>query len=198
MADAVDERPKCVSNVLRNAMNSMWLDTDLRQAADWHFKEHQKLILEAGQMLSTALNEHGLEDVAWYGSTHTNHPLTIWTRTSSANWFKMREYMSALHESFYGYSYDGLRRSYERGADLDRMDDEGDIHATFKKVVKAHPDSIVELVLPDVGLTARPKCVGGIEWDATESVEEVYRRYYAEAKAPQSDKFTWREVPEWA
>jgi glycine/serine hydroxymethyltransferase len=42
----------------------MWLSTDLREAADWHFKEHQKLILEGGQMLATALNEHGLDEVS--------------------------------------------------------------------------------------------------------------------------------------
>lgn len=175
----------------------MWLDTDLRKASDWHFKEHQKLILEAGQMLATALNEHGLDDVSWYGSTHKNHPLTIWTRTSSANWFKMRDYMSALHESFYGHPYDELRESYERGADLDYMDERGEIHKTFKKVVSAGVDDLVRLVFPDVGLTARPKCVGDIDYDVTESVEAVYRRYYRDVKAPQTDKFTPREEPEW-
>ena len=178
-------------------MNSMWLDTDLRKAADWHFKEHQKLILEAGQMLATALNEHGLDDVSWYGSTHINHPMTIWTRTSADNWFKMREYMSALHESFYGYSYDELRRSYERGANLDRMNDEGDIHTTFMHVVKAHPDKLVRLMFPSVGETARPKCVGDLDFEPTESVESVYRRYYKEVKLPQDDKFTMRGEPEW-
>jgi len=181
-------------------MNSMWLDTDLRKAADWHFKEHQKLILEAGQMLATALNEHGLDDVSWYGSTHINHPMTIWTRTSAANWFKMREYMSALHESFYGYDYDELRRSYERGANLDRMDDEGDIHATFKKVVRGdEPDRLVRLVFPDIGLTARPRCFGhGFEDPGPSvSLEEAYRGYYKHNLETRSDKFTTREEPEW-
>lgn len=148
-------------------------------------------------MLSTALNEHGLEDIAWYGSTHTNHPLAIWTRTSAENWFKMRDYMSALHESFYGYGYDELRQLYESGEDLDKMDDDGQIHATFKKVVKAQPDEVVRLVFPDVGLTARPKCVRGIEWETTEPVEDVYRRYYRETKYSQTDKFTPREEPAW-
>jgi len=178
-------------------MNAMWLDTDLRKAADWHFKEHQKLILEAGQMLSTALNERGLDNLAWYGSTHTNHPLNIWARSSAANWFKLREYMSALHESFYGYSYDDLRRSYERGADLDYMDDRGMIHATFKEVVSADTDEAVRFAFANLGPTARPKCVGGIEYNTAESVEDVYRRYYKEVKAPQ-DVFTWREKPDWA
>lgn len=178
-------------------MNSMWLHSDLRQAADWHFKEHQKLILEAVQMLSTALHEHGLGELAPYGASYVNHPLNIWVRQSQQNWFQMLDYASALHESFYGYSYDSLRRSYKRGANLDKMYDEGDIHKSFKEIVESDAEKAVEIVFPDLGLTARPKCVGGIEWNTTEPVTEVYRRYYAEAKAPQTDKFTPREVPAW-
>lgn len=180
-------------------MNSMWLHTDLDKAAEWHFKEHQKLILEAGQMLATALNEYGLDDVSWYGSTHINHTLSRWVRESAANWFLLRDYMSALHDSFYGHTYDELRRSYERGADLDMMDERGEIHKTFKKVVKAHPDRAVEVALPDIGVTARPRCFGhGFEDpDTTRSIEESYRDYYSFNAENRSDSFTLRKEPDW-
>jgi len=181
-------------------MNCMWLDTDLRKAADWHFKEHQKLILEAGQMLATGLNWHCLDELAWYDSTYKNHPLNIWLRTSSANWFKLRDYMSALHESFYGYGYEGLRKSYQRGADLDAMDNEGMIHKTFKKVVRGdEPDDLVELVFPNLGVTPRPRCFGhGFEDPGPHlTTEEAYREYYKHNLKTRTDKFTKREEPAW-
>jgi hypothetical protein len=178
----------------------MWLDNDLDRAADWHFKEHQKLILEAGQMLATALNWHGLDNVSWYDSTHTTHPMTIWARTSAENWHLLREYMSSLHDSFYGYDYDGLRRSYERGADLDLMDEKGEIHSTFKKVVRADCGDVVRLVFPSHGVTARPRCFGhGYEEnDELRPLTDAYRDYYRYNARERSDRLTWREVPEWS
>lgn len=183
-------------------MNSMWIDTDFDKAADWHFKEHQKLILEAAQMLATALHEHGLGDLAWYDPSYVNHPLNIWVRQSSANWFQMRNYVSALHDSFYdGYTYDELRRSYERGADLDVMDERGEIHKSFKKIVKGGDcDEAVRIVFPDLGLTARPRCFGhGFEDpDPTSTLTEAYREYYKFNAVERNDKFTWRNKPDWA
>jgi hypothetical protein len=126
--------------------------------------------------------------------------MTIWTRTSADNWFKMREYVSAVHESFYGHGYDELRASYERGADLDVMDERGEIHKTFKKIVRGEePDRLVKLVLPDVGLTARPRCFGhGFEDPGPAvSTEEAYRQYYQYNLETRSDKFTTRGEPEW-
>jgi hypothetical protein len=180
-------------------MNAMWIDTNLRKAADWHFKEHQKLILEAAQMLSTALHEYGVGHLAPYQKSYVNHPLNVWVRQSSANWFKLREYASALHDSFYGYDYDGLRKSYERGADLDRMDEEGYIHKSFKKIVRMEADDVVEMLFPNVGLTARPRPFGhGFDDPGPHlSTEEAYREYYKFNLETRSESFTTRGEPEW-
>jgi hypothetical protein len=43
-----------------------------------------KMILESCQLLSTALHKNGIEG-ARYKPTHLNHPSTIWTAESSAN-----------------------------------------------------------------------------------------------------------------
>lgn len=180
-------------------MNSMWIDSDLRQAADWHFAEHQKLILEAAQMLSTALHEYGVGELAPYQKSYVNHPLNVWVRQSSANWFQMRDYASALHESFYGYSYDELSCAADRGGDLDVMDKRGEIHKSFKKIVQMDADTAVEMLFPDVGLTARPRVFGHghSDPDPTSTLTEAYRKYYQFNAIERADVFTWREQPDW-
>lgn len=181
-------------------MNAMWLDTDLKRGAMYHFKEHQKLILEAGQMLATALNWYNIDDVSWYKSTHINHPMNIWTRTSRQNWHMMYDYASALHESFYGIDFTTMRSIADRWGDdtLWEMDSRGECHKTAVKIVVARAERLVDVVFPDIGVTARPKCFS--DWspdDKLLSVEEAYQLYYTEYKYP-TGKFTWRTVPEWA
>ena len=73
---------------LRFTMNIFILDEDPIVAATMYCDSHVcKLIIELGQQLSTAHHIHNSEfaDVV-YRKTHTNHPCTIWVRTTSSNY----------------------------------------------------------------------------------------------------------------
>lgn len=67
-----------------------------------------KMIVESGQMLATALREHGMDDdaltaagvvtlkgTAWR-STHRNHPCTVWARQTRSNYAWLAEHAIAL------------------------------------------------------------------------------------------------------
>ena len=70
-------------------MNIFVLDNDPIVAAQSVCNKHVvKMILESGQMLSTAhrvLDEKPISE-RFYKLAHINHPSTIWTRTVSANY----------------------------------------------------------------------------------------------------------------
>lgn len=53
-----------------------------------------KMILETGQMLSTAINENGGN--APYKSTHKHHPANVWARTSRSNFEWLHDHFIAL------------------------------------------------------------------------------------------------------
>lgn len=53
-----------------------------------------KMVLETAQLLSTAINECGGK--APYKSTHINHPCSIWTRESRANYVWLLHHFEAL------------------------------------------------------------------------------------------------------
>ena len=57
-----------------------------------------KMILEAAQMLSTALRYHGLN--VGYKATHANHPCNVWARQSRANWYWLYTHAVALCEEY--------------------------------------------------------------------------------------------------
>lgn len=79
-------------------MNSFILDKDLCKNAEYHCDAHVvKLILEASQMVSTAYNLCNNEKlVGPYKTTHKNHPICIWTRSSINNYAWMAGYGLAL------------------------------------------------------------------------------------------------------
>ena len=69
-------------------MNIFYLDPDPKICAEFHCDKHVcKMIIEYAQMLSTAhrvLDENPSE--RFYKIAHKNHPSTIWTRQTSANY----------------------------------------------------------------------------------------------------------------
>jgi hypothetical protein len=52
------------------------------------------MALESAQMLSTAINLRGGRGP--YRTTHANHPCSIWTRTSTANYLWLLQHFQAL------------------------------------------------------------------------------------------------------
>jgi len=176
-------------------MNAFWLDADLEQAAKNHATKHlPKLILEATQMACSALHANGLDELSPYREAHVHHPLTRWAGDSFDNWLLLRDYADSLHQEYYGYSYADLM---DMDSDERRTrDNSNEIHKSFRKFSEI-PEYPVGLVLPNIGVTARPKCMGSFEPSSPLlSVEEAYREYYLSEKEPQ-DWFEWNEVPEW-
>lgn len=80
-------------------MNIFVLDTDPEVAASLHCDKHVvKMILETAQLLSTARAELGLSHP--YKPNHVNHPCSIWTRASQANYAWLRRLGLALYDEY--------------------------------------------------------------------------------------------------
>ena len=93
-------------------MNLFILSTDPAKAAEAMMDKHiHKILLEAVQMLSTAvrvLEPELSESVAnsIYKLAHKNHPVTIWCRTSRANFIWTLDHIDALHAEWkYRYAH---------------------------------------------------------------------------------------------
>lgn len=101
--------------------------------------------------------------------------------------------MSALHDHYYGYTYDEIR-SLESDEAWELYDD-GEVHKTVVQIATARVEKCVEIAFPDVGNTARPKCV--VEFCKEPSVVETYRKYITCVKQ-HYDWFEWSDgEPEW-
>ena len=84
-------------------MNLFILSFDPAKAAEQMMDKHvNKILLEAVQMLCTAkriLDPNAPEEVtaSLYKLAHKNHPVTIWCRTSRANFVWALDHVDALH-----------------------------------------------------------------------------------------------------
>lgn len=75
-----------------------------------------KMILEAGQLLSTA--HHVLDGLTFktpylYKPTHENHPYSIWVRQSTGNYSWLYQHFEALHYEYF-YRYGKTHKSWLR------------------------------------------------------------------------------------
>lgn len=169
----------------------MWTDPNLRRAARNHPTKYTKLILEAGQCLCSALHINGLGEQSPYGKGYINHPISRWCAESADNWFLALDYMSALHEHFYGWQYDEVRslESDEAWSMVEQF------HKTVVQIATSGVDKLVEEVFPSLGTTPRPKCV--LDFCKEDSVVETYRKYITCVKS-HYDWFEWSDgEPEW-
>ena len=57
-----------------------------------------KMVLETAQLLATAI--HHVGGTATYKSTHVNHPCSIWTRRSQANYGWLLSYFVAINDEY--------------------------------------------------------------------------------------------------
>ena len=97
-----------------NIMNLFILSIDPAKAAEEMMdKQIHKILLEAVQMLSTAVRvlipDPHLDpdlDEQLYKLAHKNHPVTIWCRTSRANFIWTLDHIDALHAEWkYRYAH---------------------------------------------------------------------------------------------
>jgi len=102
-------------------MNLFILSLDPARAAEEMMDKHvNKILLEAVQMLSTAmrvLTPEIPEDLSnsIYKLAHKNHPVTIWCRTSRANFIWTLDLVDALHAEWkyrYGHPETKIHKSY--------------------------------------------------------------------------------------
>ena len=175
-------------------MNIFVLDNSPIKSARYHCDKHTvKMIVESAQMLSTAhrmldgvmerrpsksgsmIQYFKLDDSrenTLYKACHFNHPSTVWTRQSKAN-YDWHYYLFAELCEEYTHRY-------------------GKIHMTESKLMNTlarSPDSI-----PDGELTAFPQCMPD-DCKRSDPIE-AYRAYYIQEKKYFA-KWTKREIPAW-
>lgn len=146
-------------------------------AARYHCDQHvNKMLIEAAQMLSTALREQGVDDDHLYRSTHVNHPTSVWVREGRENFAWVRDLAVAL------------AREYAR-----RYDHDGpEAHKTYREVITEiprRPDAIPE------GSTPQPLAMPD-EYHTDDPVE-AYRAYYRGDKREFATYERGRDAPDW-
>jgi len=182
-------------------MNIFVLDRDPKTAARYHCDKHIcKMILEAGQMLSTAhwvswMEELGItrsdfklvRDLKSYLSqnvpsdkkppwslTHINHPCSIWTRETISNYCWHARLMRSLLDE-YSKRYDNKIHKSE---------------SVWKWLDKNIPPNI-----KNEPLTDHPICMPE-EYKISKSPVECYREYYLKDKV-RFAKWKNGNIPNW-
>lgn len=163
-------------------MNLFILSLDPAKIAEYMMDKHvSKILLEAVQMLCTAKRILDPEDDETnskiYKLAHLNHPVTVWIRTSLANFMWTLELVEALHcEWQYRYDHPGeFHKSYLVAQILK--------NAIPKHFEKEGPTPFA-LAMPDIYKTD----------DAVES----YRKYYmSEEKQRIASWNKTRDPPDW-
>lgn len=100
-------------------MNLFILSLIQKEIANYMMDKHvSKILLEAVQMLCSAkrvLNPDDSSNERLYKLAHKNHPVTIWCRTSKANFVWTLDLIEALHNEWrfrYGHPDTKLHKSY--------------------------------------------------------------------------------------
>lgn len=98
------------------SVNVFALSDDPAQAARFHCDRHvTKMILESVQILNTALYERGLDDMAFYGATHKNHPCVLWAAESWSNFEWLVRLTHHLNNEWrFRYDHDEHHTSYRK------------------------------------------------------------------------------------
>ena len=180
-------------------MNIFILDESPVKAAQFQCDKHcSKMILESAQMLSTAhrlldgrmrlgKSKTGRASKSWflddevrehtlYKAVHINHPCTVWTMESSANYHWHYQHYAALHDEFV-YRYGKTHRSF----------------VELAHILKNAPDNIpyAPMTLFKLAMKANPECM--YPNDPVLS----YRKYYQTKQERFKMVWTKRDVPDW-
>lgn len=154
-------------------MNIFVLDIDPIQAARQHCDKHAiKMILEHTQMLSTAIRVHSNDTIdTVYKKAHLNHPCSIWTSQTRANFLWLCEMTEELFKE-YTKRYNKHHKSY-----------------TIFQLCKNYAN-----LIPDGELTPFAQAMPQ-EYKNTDTVT-AYRTYYIKDK---KEFATWKlgNIPEW-
>ena len=157
-------------------MNIFVLDMDPVKAAQYHVDAHcAKLILEAAQMMSTAIHLHPPKrmpkELYGLGKSHANHPCTKWVRESLSNYRWLASLARALN------SENQFRGSHARD------------HRSWLLI-----EQLGEPRIPDEGLTDFAQAMP--DHLRADDVVTAYRNYYVASK---TEMWSWkrRGAPDW-
>lgn len=157
-------------------MQIFWLDEDPEQNARMYNDKHcSKIILEIGQIISTAARLRGVEDERLYRKTHTKHPCVEWAAESKQNIFKALELMKHLNEE--------KKRRFESGNHLTYTKLYENID--WQKLLEQHTFPSDEETVPPQAFQDVPEAV--TEGETFEQVIRGYKAYYRQAKAEISE-----------
>uniref|UniRef100_A0A6C0I3W3 Uncharacterized protein n=1 Tax=viral metagenome TaxID=1070528 RepID=A0A6C0I3W3_9ZZZZ len=166
-------------------MNLFILSLNFKECAEAMFDKHvSKMMLEAVQMLCTTMHlvdpdNEVSQVIKLYKIAHKNHPVTIWMRSSLANYIWTLDLVDAMHEEWkyrYDHPAEKLHKSY--------------IVATYLRKYAPTADKFPETGLTTFAQAMPTEC-------KSEDAVEAYRRYY---QTPDKQKIaTWkkREQPTW-
>jgi hypothetical protein len=162
-------------------MNVFALDPDPEIAAQSHCDKHvNKMLLESVQILNGALYERDLDDFAFYGYTHKNHPCTLWAAESWANFEWLIKLTHHLNKEWqFRFDHEKNHTSYQKM--IDNWWDRGSWN------------------LPAEADSRTPFALAMAEDVKSFDRVQAYRDYYRQYKQPQ-DWFTFergRAPPEW-
>ena len=181
-------------------MNLFVLDKDPIKAAQLQCDKHVvKMIVESGQMLSTAhrmldgemtrapsksgktMSKHWVHpDEAYnkvlYKAVHMNHPCTVWTMQSRANYVWHYCHFIGLCDE-YSYRYEKQHKTYVDLADY------------LVKIPKNIPNG--KLTNQPLAMKANPECIN------TEDVVGSYRAFYQTKQNRFKMVWSKRQIPEW-
>jgi len=154
-------------------MNIFVLDTDPQKAAKYHCDKHViKLVVEAAQMLCTAIRCYGISNDKLYKSTHLKHPCTQWVIESRSNAEWLLQLSFALCTEY------TLRY--------------GKVHKTLD-VLTEIADNQLLLCISDIGMT--PFAQAMPEQYKCEDPVRAYRAYYIGEKKSFAK---WKnKMPDW-
>jgi hypothetical protein len=170
-------------------MNLFILHKSPRLCARYYFNSHViKIILEAVQMLyaAKAILDPNVDYSAaptaasgkQYKITHRNHPVTIWVRTSKANWDWTCELVEALIDEWhYRYQHDKVHGCYP-----------------IFKWLQAHPPTNDSF--PAIGLGEFAQAMPD-EYKVPGKPIAAYRKYYRSPMKAHIAQWKNRSVPHW-
>jgi len=167
-------------------MNLFILSLCFQECAEWMFDKHiSKMIVEAVQMLSTAKNiidpfpVGSNEEKSIYKTTHKNHPVSIWIRTSLDNYLWTLNMVDAMHNEW-RFRYNHPDTKY---------------HASFLIAQKLRENAPSEDKFPERGLTPFAQAMPD-EYRGEDAIE-AYRRYYQSPEKKKIASWKRRTPPKW-
>lgn len=166
-------------------MNIFALSRDPAKIAKWQVDKHcVKMILESAQMLSTAHRVldgkegklQGYREAVLYKATHINHPCSVWTRKTSANYLWHVDLLTHMLAE-YTYRYEKVHKCQAMMVTL----------SLLPKNIEVGVLTTPAIAMPDDCLVYRGRRL---------QVTRSYRQYYLRHKAHIA---TWkkRKPPHW-